>query len=51
MITNEDIEKVKKGEMKFSELLNLDSKKIAALLLMGHTYYAQGQLEEAKKVL
>ncbi len=50
MITNEDIEKVKKGEMKFSELLNLDSKKIAALLLMGHTYYAQGQLEEAKKV-
>ena len=50
MITNENIEKVKKGEMKFSELLNLDSKKIAALLLMGHTYYAQGQLEEAKKV-
>jgi Tfp pilus assembly protein PilF len=50
VITNEDIEKVKKGEMKFSELLNLDSKKIAALLLMGHTYYAQGQLEEAKKV-
>jgi len=50
VITNEEIEKVKKGQMKFSELLHLDSKKIAALLLMGHTYYAQGQLEEAKKV-
>jgi Tfp pilus assembly protein PilF len=50
MKLEEKVEKVKKGELKFSDLLNLDSKKIAALLLLGHTYYAQGQLDEARKV-
>jgi Tfp pilus assembly protein PilF len=50
MKLEEKIERVKKGDLKFSDLLNLDSKKIAALLLLGHTYYAQGKLDEARKV-
>lgn len=50
MEMSEKIEQFKKGKLKFTELFALDAGQIAALLLMGHTYYAQGQLDDAKKV-
>lgn len=44
------LEKFKKGQMKFAELFDFDSKQAAALILTGHQLLNQGRLEDAKRI-
>jgi Flp pilus assembly protein TadD len=44
------LDKFRKGELKFVQIFNLDSKQIASLLLAGHNFFAQGRIEEATAI-
>jgi Tfp pilus assembly protein PilF len=49
-IDPEKIQEVKDGKIKPTQALGIDPKQVAALLMAGHTLYAQGQFEDAKKL-
>ncbi|MCI0414418.1 tetratricopeptide repeat protein [bacterium] len=46
----EKVERFKKGELRLAQVFDVDAKQIAALLLLGHRLYQQGQLKKAKNV-
>ena len=43
-------EQFRKGEIKFTQVLNLDANQVASLLLCGHNFFSHGRMEEAKKI-
>jgi len=49
-IDKEKIEQFKRGELKLGQVLNIDAKQVAALMMTGHTLYSEGRLDEAQKV-
>lgn len=44
------LEEVRQGKIKPTQALGIDGKQVAALLMAGHTLYAQGHFEDAKKL-
>ena len=49
-IDSEKLVRIKRGELKPTQALRVDSGQIAALLMAGHTLFSQGQFEDAKKI-
>jgi Flp pilus assembly protein TadD len=47
-INQKKLEQFKKGELKFTQIFNLDRSQIASLMLCGHNLFSQGRLEEAR---
>jgi Flp pilus assembly protein TadD len=50
-LDSEKIATFKKGELRLAELLGMDAKQVAALVLMSHTQFMQGQLQKAQSIL
>ena len=46
----EKLERFKKGELRLAQVFDVDAQQIAALLLLGHRLYQQGQLKKAKQI-
>src|SRR5262249_16922061 len=49
-LTKANFEKLKAGQIKPGQFLEIDTKQTAALLLTGYNLYSQGLLEDAQKV-
>jgi Tfp pilus assembly protein PilF len=49
-ITEQDLEKIRSGQLKASEIFPVQPDQIAAVLLVGHIFYLQGKTEEAQKI-
>ena len=48
--SKEKVQNFKKGQLKLAQVFDVDAKQIASILLTGHTLYAQGRLDDAKRV-
>src|SRR5207244_1274932 len=49
-ISQQKIEKFKRGELKFGQLFDIDADQVAALILTGQNMIQQGRLEDAKTI-
>jgi tetratricopeptide (TPR) repeat protein len=49
-INAQQLEKIRQGELKLSEILPVQSDQIAAVLLVGHIFYLQGRTDDAHKI-
>jgi tetratricopeptide (TPR) repeat protein len=50
-LNNEKIEKFGNGEITLAEVMNVTPRQKAALLSLGYTFYSQGRLEDAARIL
>jgi len=48
--TKDTVQKVKKGQATLADLFGIDAKQVAALLITGHTFWQQGELQKAKNI-
>src|SRR5437870_1149689 len=46
----QQLEKIRSGELKLSEILPVQPDQIAAVLLVGHIFYLQGRTDDARKI-
>ena len=46
----EELQKIRSGELKVSDLLPAQPDQIAALLMVGHIFYLQGKADDAKRI-
>ena len=44
------LEKFRRGEGRFVQIFNIDAKQVASLIVVGHNFFAQGKLQEAKDI-
>lgn len=49
-IDKDKLDKFRKGELKFSQLFDLNANQVASLLLCGHNFLSQGHWEDAKNI-
>lgn len=49
-IDREKLSRYVKGEIALADVLNVNAKHMAALLLTGHNMYSQGRLDDARKI-
>lgn len=49
-VNKNKLEQFRKGEIRFTQIFNLDGNQIASLLLCGHNFFSQGRLEGAKNI-
>ncbi len=49
-IDAQQLEKIRSGELKISEILPVQPDQIAAVLLVGHIFYLQGRADDARKI-
>jgi tetratricopeptide (TPR) repeat protein len=47
-IEKEKLQKYQKGELRFTELFNIDPEQIASLLQCGYNFFSHGKLDDAK---
>ncbi len=47
-IDKNKLDKFRRGELKFVQIFNIDAKQMAGLLTVGHNFFSQGRLEEAR---
>jgi tetratricopeptide (TPR) repeat protein len=44
------LEQYRKGELKFTQIFELNGTRMAAVLAAGHNFFSEGRLEEARKI-
>ena len=44
------LEQYRKGELRFTQIFDLNGPRMAAVLACGHNFFLEGRLEEAKKI-
>ncbi len=49
-VSKNKLEQFQKGELRFTQIFNLDGSHIASLMLCGYNFFSQGRLEEAKNI-
>ncbi|MCI0606384.1 tetratricopeptide repeat protein [bacterium] len=49
-IDKSKLESFRAGKLKFVQIFNIDAKQIASLLLVGHNFFLEGRLQQAKAI-